>query len=136
MVGGPPPPAGTQGGIRERNIVLDDDMEFAQGAVDIAIDEKKISCFPRHIGGGGLGLQSAIERRSPACEVPDYLIGGGQIEPITGIVRVESDRRSKALDGGLRISRNKCKVASEPMTGVRIGGREAHGAPQQRQIPP
>src|SRR5258708_21965863 len=53
-------------------------MEFAQGAVDIAIDEKKISCFPRHIGGGGLGLQSAIERRSPACEVPDYLIGGGQ----------------------------------------------------------
>jgi len=49
-------------------------------------------------------------------------------------VRVESDRRSKALDGGLRISRNKCKVASEPMTVVRIGGREAHGALQRRQL--
>src|SRR5258708_139767 len=47
---------------------------------------------------------------------------------------VESDRRSKALDGGLRISRNKCKVASEPMTVVRIGGREAHGALQRRQL--
>ena len=95
--------------------VLDDDVEFAQGAFDVAVDEKKVGRFPRHIGSGGLGQQRTIQCRSLPGEIPVYLICGRQIEPIVGIVGIERNRGSKAVDGRLRIAGNKCEVASEPV---------------------
>src|SRR5450631_806851 len=127
-------PARTQSGIHQRSVVLDDDVEFAQRAVDIAVDEKKVRRFPRDIGSGGLGLQRAIQRCSLARVVPGYLICGGQIEPVAGIVRVESDGGPKTLDGGLRIRGDKREVASQSMAIVRISWREAHRALQRWQL--
>ena len=124
-------PAGAQGGVLQFNAVLDDDVEFAQGAIDIAFDEEKVCRLPRHIGSGGLGLQRAIQCRSLVREIAGYLICGGQIQPIVGIVGVERDGGLKAVDRGLRIAGHKHKVASEPMAIVGISRRQPHRALQR-----
>ena len=109
-------------------------MEFAQGAVDIASDEEKVCRLPRHIGSGGLGLQRAIQCRSLAREIASYLIGRGQIQPTVGIVGVERDGGSKAVDRRLRVAGHKRKVASEPMAIVGISRRQTHRAFQRWQL--
>jgi hypothetical protein len=109
-------------------------VEFAQGAVDIAVDQKKVRRFPRHIGSGRLGLQRAFQCRSLASEIAGYLIRARQIEPIVGIVGVEGDGGPKAANGGLRIAGNQRKVAPEPMAIVGISRRETHRALQRGQL--
>ena len=127
-------PAGAQGGILQFIVVLDDDVEFAQGAIDIAVDEEKVRRLPRHIGSGGLGLQRAIQCRSLAREIAGHLIGRGQIQPTVGIVGVERYGRSKVVDRRLRVAGHKRKVPSEPMAIVGVSWRQTHRAFQGRQL--
>ena len=47
------PPTRRQGSVREGVIVLDDDAEFTQRTIDVAIDQKEIRRFPRDIGAVG-----------------------------------------------------------------------------------
>src|SRR5260370_632794 len=108
--------------------------EMWKGAVDGAVEEKRVGRVQSHTRRGGLGLQRAIQRNSLAVDVSGYLICGCEIEPIAGLVGIERHSGSKALDGRLRISGNKCKVAPEPMAIVRISRREAHRALQRWQI--
>ena len=129
-------PAGTQGRIDQRNVILDDDVEFAQRTVDFAVDEKEICRFPCHIRGRRLGLQRAVKCHSLVGDVPGYLIRARQIEPVAGIVRVQFDGASQAVDGRLRIAGNKFKVAPEPMAIVCISRRETYRQLQLRQFLP
>jgi hypothetical protein len=89
-------------------------VKFAQGTVDVAVNQEEIRCFPRDPGTGWLGLQRAIESVTLAGEVSGDLICGGQIEPVTGVVRVKIDSGPKTFDRGLRIARNKRIVAADP----------------------
>src|SRR5208283_3707850 len=79
-----------------------------------------------HIGRGWFGLERAVERRSLIVRIAGYLISGGQIEPIAGIVGIERDRRSEASDRGLRVAAHKSKVTSQAMAIVGIARREPH----------
>ena len=60
-------PASAQGSICERSIVRDDDTEFPQGAIGIAIDQKKVSRLPGHVGRSGFGAKA----RSRAARWPE-----------------------------------------------------------------
>ena len=88
---------------------------------------KKLAASQATSGAVGSACRARSARRA-GRDVSGNLICAGQVEPVVGVVGIEFDRRSKALDGGLGIAGDEGLVATESMAVVGVAGREAHGA--------
>jgi hypothetical protein len=84
-------PGGGDRRIDQFEVVLDDHVEFAQGAVDVAINQKEVSRFPGDVGRGGFGLQGVLECGSLSRNVARDLVCAGEVKPIVGIAWIEGN---------------------------------------------
>jgi hypothetical protein len=79
-------------------------VEFLQSLLFVPLHQKKIGRFPGHVRRGGIGLNGMLQRRGLIRDVTQHLVSRGQIEPVTGGVRIKLDGGAVGLDCGAWIS--------------------------------
>jgi len=111
-------------------------VEFAQGAVDVAINQKEVSRFPGDVWRSGFGLQGVLECGSLSRNVARDLVCAGEVKPIVGIAWIEGNGGAIIFDSRFGIAGDEGKVASQAMTIIGVSRRKPHRELQFRQLRP